>query len=527
MKVLVTDSINPCVESILRDVARVDLLPTMQEQELIKIIPNYDALMVRSQTKVTSAVIQHSKLKIIGRAGVGVDNIDIEAATQKGIIVTNSPDGNTIAAAEHTLGLIFALTRNIPLANASVQEGKWERSKFVGRELYGKTLGIVGFGRIGKHVGRVAVTLGMSLCVFDPYASQDIVQQEGGEYFTDLESFLKKCDYFTLHVPKTKETTHMINKDTLALMKKGAYIINASRGGIIDEIALRESIDAGHIGGAALDVFENEPDTQNFPLRGCPKAVLTPHLGASTEEAQLNVAIDVAGQIKSVLSGGTAQSAVNIPSLRADKLEPIKDYMPIAQNAGAFIAQLLQEKIESIAITAQGELASKNLESLEVAILKGILSAHFEDVNYVNAPLIAKQSGITHMIIQSSLPCNFPSLLSIKAKGKNAEHSISVSMVANIPKVLCLDEYETAFSIGQHTLLIPHQNKPAMIAKIAEILGSKHQININHMSVTQGKNGESLMLISTDVAIQNEVLEEIRQTDGIGKPSYIYLGPAQ
>lgn len=527
MKILVTDAINPCVEGILRENGRVDFLPPMSEEELLKIIANYDALMVRSQTKVTRNIIEASNLKIIGRAGVGVDNIDIEAATQKGIIVTNSPDGNTIAAAEHTLALMFALTRNIVPANNSINEGKWDRSSFVGKELYGKTLGIVGFGRIGKHVGKVATALGMSLCVFDPYASSEIVEKEGGEYFTDLESFLKQCDYFTFHVPKTKETTHMINKDTLALMKKGAFIINASRGGIIDEEALKEFILSNHIGGAALDVYENEPDVNNFPLRDCPRVVLTPHLGASTQEAQINVAIDVAQQIKSVLSGGTAQSAVNIPSLRADKLEPVKDYMLIAQNAGAFIAQTIAEKIDTIEITTQGQLAQKNLESLEVAILKGILETRFENINYVNAPLIAKQRGIQYTTTQSNAPCNFPSLLSIKIIGKTQTRNISVSMIANTPKILKLSNYDTAYTLQKHTLIIPHKNQPSMIAKIANILGDKYQININHMSVTQGESEESLMILSTDLAIQNNILDDIAQINGVTNPQYIYLSNPQ
>ncbi|MCE3039920.1 phosphoglycerate dehydrogenase [Helicobacter anatolicus] len=524
MKILVTDSINTCVKDILAEVGEVDFLPSMNEDELMKIIENYDALMVRSQTKVTKNIIEKSKLKIIGRAGVGVDNIDLEAATQKGIIVTNSPDGNTIAAAEHTLALIFALTRNIvPANNSIILDKKWDRSSFVGRELYGKTLGIVGFGRIGKHVGKVATTLGMSLCVFDPYSSKEIVESHQGRFYEDLESFLKVCDYFTFHVPKTKETTHMINKDTLKIMKKGAFIINASRGGIIDEVALKEAIMSNHIGGAALDVYENEPDVANFPLCDCKNVVLTPHLGASTQEAQTNVAIDVAEQIKSVLNGGYAESAINIPSLKIEKLEPVKNYMLLAQNAGNFIAQIMTEKINTITIIAQGLLAQKNLEPLEIAILKGILDHKIENVNFVNAPLFAKQYGINYTTLQSSAPCNFPNLLSIQAKGATQEHSISVGIIAGIPKILKINQYDTSFNLQKHTLLIPHKNQPSMIAKIAQILGDEHQININHMSVTQGENGMSLMMLDIGESLNYEILNNIAQIDGIKDPKYICL----
>ena len=300
-KVLITDSIHECVRDILKPVAKVDILPTMSEEKLIEMIKDYDVLMVRSATKVTEKIINASRLKIIARAGVGLDNIDVVAAKQKDILVLNSPDGNTIAAAEHTLALLFAVTRNLSQAFSSTASGKWERSSFLGRELYGKTLGIVGFGRIGQHVGRVAKALGMSLVVFDPYADSKRVESEGAEYFKELESMLPECDYLTLHVPKTKETTHLINEKTIALMKKGSFIINCSRGGIIDETALKEALISGQIAGAGLDVYESEPDITKSPIFGMKNVSLTPHIGASTKEAQEKVAIDVANQVKTIL----------------------------------------------------------------------------------------------------------------------------------------------------------------------------------------------------------------------------------
>ena len=318
MKVLVTDKINETAGRIIEQTAQVDFLPTMTEEELIKIIPQYDAMMVRSQTKVTAKIIEAgTNLKIIGRAGVGVDNIDVEAATQKGIIVVNSPDGNTMAAAEHTVALMLAMSRNIVPAATSTKEGKWDRSKFTGCELYKKTLGIIGLGKIGSHVAEVALAFGMKIVVFDPYTSKEIVEKMGGEYVENLDDFWGRCDYITVHVPKTKETVNLINKDTIAKMKQGVRLVNCARGGIINEADLKDAIENGQVASAAIDVYEKEPNITECPLIHCKgNIVLTPHLGASTKEAQMNVAIDVAEQIKQVLSGGSASSAVNISTSR-------------------------------------------------------------------------------------------------------------------------------------------------------------------------------------------------------------------
>jgi D-3-phosphoglycerate dehydrogenase len=314
MKVLVTDKINEVAVNILTDGTGIeaDLLPTMTEDELVEKIKDYDAIMVRSQTKVTDKIINNSHLKIIGRAGVGVDNIDVAAATEKGIVVVNSPDGNTVAAAEHTLAMMMALSRHIPAACESARQGKWEKTKFKGNELFGKTLGIIGFGKIGHHVAHVALALGMKVVVSDPFAAREVVEKAGCEYIGTLDELWGVCDYITVHTPKTKDTIHMINKDTIGKMKKGVKLINCARGGIIDEEALKAAIENGQVGGAAIDVFENEPEIQNSPLVSVDgNIVLTPHLGASTSEAQIKVAVDVAHQIKDVLTGGKPTSPVN------------------------------------------------------------------------------------------------------------------------------------------------------------------------------------------------------------------------
>ena len=528
MKVLVTDKINESAGKIIEKAAQVDFLPTMTEEELIKIIPDYDALMVRSQTKVTSKIIDAGKnLKIIGRAGVGVDNIDVDAATQKGIIVVNSPDGNTMAAAEHTIALMLAMARNIAPAATSTKAGNWDRAKFTGTELYKKTLGVIGFGKIGTHVAEVGLALGMKLVVFDPFASKEIVEKTGAEYVQNLDDFWGKCDFITVHVPKTKDTLNMINKDTISKMKTGVRLVNCARGGIINEQDLKDAIDSGKVAGAAIDVYENAPNTKECPLINCTgNIVLTPHLGASTQEAQINVAVDVAEQIREVLSGGSASSAVNIPSLRPDKLEPVKDYMQIAENSGELGMQIADGVIKSIEITAQGDLAELDIQPLEVAVLKGVLSAMLEGVNYVNAPVLAKKRGIDIISARSKVKCNFAGLLTIKLTTDKGTTTVAGALVAkDIPRIVKINDYETSIRPQKHMLLVPHVNKPSMIAQVAKVIG-ENNINIGSMNVVQKNDKhetESIMVINIDSEVNAAVLSEIEKIDGVHNPKYVKL----
>lgn len=527
MKVLVTDKINESAGKIIEPAAEVDFLPTMTEEELIKIIPNYDALMVRSQTKVTASIINAGvNLKIIGRAGVGVDNIDLEAATQKGIIVVNSPDGNTMAASEHTIALMLAMARNVAPAATSTKEGKWERSKFVGTELYNKTLGIIGFGKIGSHVGEVALALGMKVVVYDPFASKEVVEKMGAEYVDNLDDFWAKPDFITVHVPKTKDTLNMINKDTISKMKQGVRLVNCARGGIINENDLKDAINSGYVAGAAIDVYENEPNIQECPLIQCEKnIVLTPHLGASTTEAQMNVAIDVAEQIKAVLSGGSASSAVNIPSLRPDRLEPVKDYMGIAENTGELAVQLSTGAIKSIEITADGDLADLDIQPLEVAILKGAFSSRLEGVNYVNAPVIAKKRGIDVVSAHSRAKSNFAGRITVKLTTDKETTVVAGALVTkDIPRIVKINEYETSIRPERHVLIVPHTNKPSMIAQVARVIGEKG-INIGSMNVVQknDKHEESIMVINIDTTVDDETLKAIEKIDGVHNPKYVNL----
>lgn len=532
MKVLVTDKINEAAASILKPVAEVDVLPTMSEDELCKVIDKYDALMIRSQTKVTPKIIEAAKnMKIIGRAGVGVDNVDLESSTQHGIIVVNSPDGNTHAAAEHTLAIMLAMSRNIPQAVSSTKQGLWERSKFVGTEVFGKTLGIIGLGKIGSHVAKVAIALGMKVVVCDPYASKEIVEKIGALYIPTFDEFWGLCDYITLHTPKTKDTIHMINKDTIAKMKKGVKIINCARGGIIDEKALAEAIENGQVSGAAIDVYEDEPKIELSPLlKAQGNILLTPHLGASTKEAQLNVAIDVAEQIKEVLQGGSARSAVNIPSLKAEKLEPVKDYMQLAENLGEIVSQLASESFKAVDITVDGYLSTVDVSPIETAVLKGIYSKQLDAVNYVNAPVIAKERGLETKISKSNKDSVALGAISVKITTDKDEYTASGALITKeIERITQINQYVTSIKPEKHMLIIPHENKPSMIAKVATVIG-KHDININRMNVAQkskplakSKDNISIMIINTDTAVDKNTLSEISKIEGVQKAKYISI----
>ena len=528
MKVLITDKINEAAGNILKDVAEVDFLPTMSEDELAEKIKDYDALMIRSQTKVTKKILDSAKnLKIVGRAGVGVDNVDLEAATQNGIIVVNSPDGNTNAAAEHTIALMLAMSRNIPQAAVSTKTGAWERSKFTGVEVYGKTLGVIGLGKIGSHVAQVALALGMNVVVCDPYTTKETVEKIGAKYIPNLDEFWGICDYISIHTPKTKETMYLINRNTLNRMKPGVRIINCARGGIIDEAALKDAIDSGHVASAAIDVFEDEPNIEKSPLiESKGNILLTPHLGASTTEAQFNVAIDVAEQIREVLSGGSAKAAVNIPSLKPSVLEPVKDYMLLAENLGEIAAQIATGNFKSVEMIVKGNLSELDVSPLEVAVQKGIFSSRMESINYVNAPIIAKQRGIDFIISKSQKDCTYIGSITIKLHTDKEVVTVTGALIAqNMPRIVQINEYNMSIEPDCHMLLLPHENKPSMIAKVAAVIG-ENNININRMHVAQNKDSkenESIMIINTDTDVDEQTLKTIMKIDGIRSAKYIKL----
>jgi D-3-phosphoglycerate dehydrogenase len=517
-KVLVSDPIDQVGIDILSQVAQVDVKTGLPLEELVRIIPEYDGLMIRSGTRVTQQVIEAgNNLKIIGRAGVGVDNVDVPAATRKGIVVVNSPEGNTIAAAEHTLAMMMALSRYIPAANQSVKSGQWDRKSYTGNEVYKKTLGIVGLGKIGAHVATVAQAMGMKLLAYDPYVSHERAEQLSCR-LVELDILLQEADYITLHLPKTPETTHLINAAAIAKMKPTARIVNCARGGIIDEAALHAALKQGQLAGAALDVFEQEPLGES-PLKELGKElILTPHLGASTEEAQVNVAVDVAEQIRDVLLGLPARSAVNIPGLRPDLLEKLRPYLQLAETLGNLVGQLAGGRVESLNIRLQGELATNQSQPIVVAALKGLLSnALQERVNYVNASIEAKERGI-HVIEtrDASIKDYTGGSLYLTAKGSLGEHSVSGALLGDTEiRITSVDDFPVNVPPNRYMLFTLHRDMPGIIGKIGSLLGS---FNVNIASMQVGRKivrGDAVMVLSIDDPLPDNILAEIMKVSGI------------
>ncbi len=517
-KVLVSDPIAPEGIEILRRVADVDVKTGLSKEELADIIGEYDALAVRSETKVTADILaQAGKLKIIGRAGVGVDNIDVEAATARGILVVNSPEGNTLAAAELTFAMLLALARSIPQADQSLRGGRWDRKKFMGSEVYDKTLGVVGLGKIGKEVVKRAQAFGMAILGYDPYLNPE--QAEAlGITLVDLDTLYAQSDYITVHVPKTKETSGMINAQKLALMKPTVRLINCARGGIIDEQALADAARAGRIGGAAVDVFSTEPAPAGNPLLGVPNIITTPHLGASTEEAQVNVAIDIAEQIVDVLAGRPARAAVNMPSVPADVLGRIEPYLMLAEKIGSLHAQLTSSSISEVEVVYEGEFDALPTVHLTRAVLKGLLDQIIpESVNYVNAPALASARGIKVTESRTSAPANGGSLLTVRKKGaESGEREISGTVFSrdNV-RILTIDGYRVDIRPSGPMLITKHTDRPGVIGKVGTLMGD-NAINIAGMHVGRESEGQgAVMVLKLDTVVPDAILAQVRQVDGM------------
>lgn len=516
-KVLVSDSVDSTGIKIISEVAHVDVKTGLSPEELVNIIPEYDALMIRSGTKVTKEIIEAAnQLKIIGRAGVGVDNVDVQAATRKGIVVVNSPEGNTIAAAEHALAMMLALSRHIPEANQSVKNKKWDRKKYIGTEVYKKTLGVIGLGKIGSHVATAAKAMGMKILAYDPFISKERASQLGC-ILVDLDFLFSESDYITIHVPKTKETANLINAESLNKMKPTTRIVNCSRGGIIDEDALVEALKADKIAGAALDVFETEPlgESELRDLGG--KIILTPHLGASTAEAQINVAVDVAEQIRDVILGLPARSAVNIPGLNPDVMEKLRPYLKLAETLGNLVGQLAGGRIESLNVNLQGELADNQGQPLVVAAIKGLLSpALRERVNYVNAAIEAKERGIRVVETRDASVKDYSASIHLEATGSKGTHSVTGALLSNGEiRITDLDDFPVNVPPNNNMLFTLHRDMPGIIGKIGSLLGS---FNVNIASMQVGRKivrGDAVMVLSIDDPLPEGILTEITKVAGI------------
>ncbi len=511
MPILVVDPIAQDGIDALKRYTNVDVRLGLSRDELLDLVGNYDGLVVRSETKVTADVIAAGgRLQVIGRAGVGVDNIDVEAATTRGIVVVNAPSGNTIAVAEHTLGLILAAARNITQAAAALREGRWERAKFMGVEIRGKTLGVLGLGRIGTEVARRAQAFEMRIIGHDPYVSEEHASRIGAR-LVDLPTILAECDILTIHTPATLDTEGLIGKKEMALMKPTAWIVNCARGGIVDEAALLEALDAGTIGGAALDVFSKEPAGDN-PLVRHPKVVATPHLAASTQEAQVNVAVELAEQMVAVLEGRPAPFAVNAPPISAESARVLAPFSRLAQTLGSVGMQLAVGQLRGVEITYSGEIADHDTAVLKASAIRGLLENITEEpVTLVNAAIVARSRGLRVTELKSSAPENYTNLITVEVQTDQGQSIVGGTILNGTAHIVRIDEYWVSVACtGSHVLLTRHIDRPGIIGDVGTMLG-KSNINISQMQVgRETQRGPALMLVFIDEAIPPETLHQIQ-----------------
>jgi D-3-phosphoglycerate dehydrogenase len=504
-RILVTDGMAAEGLAILKQGGHTVESRKLTPDELVKCIGEYDGLVIRSATQVTAAVLKASapKLKIVGRAGVGVDNVDVPAATAAGVIVMNAPLGNIISAAEHTIGMIFAAARHIPQAHAKLTKGEWDKKSFVGVELHGKTLGIIGLGKIGKHVAEVMQAAGMDVVAFDPFLSPEVAKELRIES-VDLETLLRRADAITIHTPLTPQTRNLINAERLKLVKKGVRIINVARGGIVDEPALIEAVKAGQV-IAAFDVFAEEPLPAGSAFYGLPGSIITPHLGASTEEAQTKVSVDIANQFNTWFASGKIVNAVNV-QLRVDPA--IDGYLGAAEKLGAALAQTLDAPLKGIEVIASGELAKYDTKPLAVAALKGALSKISDQVvNFVTVSQIAKERGIG--VTSSVKDIGNAPQLTVKAVTADGDRVISGGIVAGQLRVLQYNEYPIDLPIGGHLLIMEYPDRPGMVGKYGTLLG-ENKINIARMEVSRiDGRGDALVLLTLDDPVPAPVFDQI------------------
>lgn len=525
-RVLVCDPLADEGLAILRERCDVDLLTDLSEDRIVEIIGNYDALVVRSGTNVTSRIIEAGRrLKIIGRAGTGVDNIDVDAATKRGIPVVNAPEGNTLAATEHTMAMMLALARNIPQANASLRRGEWKRSRFMGIELNEKTLGIIGLGRIGREVAKRANAMSMRCLAYDPFISSERAREIGVELLP-LDDVFRQSDVITVHTPLTSETHHLINAEKIAMMKDGVRLINCARGGIIDEQALYEALKRGKVAGAALDVFEKEPPLDS-PLLTLDSVVVTPHLGASTFEAQQNVAITVAKEIVNVLHGGQPKYAVNAPMVPPDLLERLEPYTVLAEKMGRFIIQLVQGRLERVEIEYAGDLSSlaPNTRYITRYILKGLMDPILQTpVTIINADYIAKERGIAIRESITEESRGFKNLITLSVKTDRMSETMSGSVfMKDRIRIVSIGGYTMDMIPEGYVIVSRHLDKPGVIGRASTILG-EHNINIAGMQVGRIKPGEeAIMVLNVDSEVPADVMDLIRKKVGIFTATFVKL----
>ena len=511
-KVLVSDGLAPEGLAILEQAPGLALVnrPGLSAQQLLEAIRDVDGLVVRSNTKVTGEVIAAAReLRVIGRAGIGVDNVDVAAATQRGIVVVNTPEGNNITTAEHALALLIALARHVPQATASMKAGKWEKSKFSGTELFARTLGVIGLGNIGRIVADRARGLGMRVIAADPYTSAEVAAKIDVE-LVPFDELLQRADAVTVHVPKTKETTKLLGRNAFAKMKRGVLVVNAARGGIVDEAALLEALDSGQVGGAGLDVFEQEPPPKDHPLLQHERVICTPHLGASTEQAQLNVSIAVAEQVRDFLLTGAIRNAVNVPSISPELLEQVRPYLRLGEKLGRFQSQLSPGAIEEIEIEYAGEVAELRVAPITIAVLKGLLERFSDRVNMVNAPLIAQERGIRVVETKSSRPLDFASAIITRVRGTVDRLIAGAIFHGGQPRIVRIDDFMLEAIPEGPTILLHNHDRPGVVGAVGCLLGDA-RINISRMQLALVRErAEAAMLVNVDQMPADEVMEKLR-----------------
>src|SRR5262245_16617490 len=514
-RVLLTDSLGPEGLEKLRGQPEleIDARPGIKPDELLAAIRGAHGLIIRSGAKVTADVLGHAdKLRVIGRAGIGVDNVDVDAATKRGIVVMNTPGGSNVTTAEHAITMLLALARNVPQAAASVRAGRWERSRWLGTEVCNKVLGVIGLGNIGAIVAERAIGLRMKVIAFDPFVTLETAARLRVE-LVSLDELYAGADFITIHTPLTPETRGLIGRDTLARMKRGVRIVNCARGGIVDEAALADAIRAGHVAGAALDVLEKEPPPAGHPLLQLEQVICTPHLGASTGEAQVNVAIAIAQQVADFLCRGIIQNAVNVPSLSPEVLQVLRPYLLLAEKLGALVAQVISDPPLEISVQASGEVAERELRSLAAAVLRGLLGHLLESgVNYVNAPAIARERGIK--VIEARAPETSDYLNSIVVRLRTPSRTVAVQGVvfsADTLRVVRIDGFRMEAVPDGHILMLHNRDVPGVVGRVGTLLGER---GINIAGIELGRErigGMALSLIHVDEPVQPDVLDELRR----------------
>ncbi|URD60609.1 phosphoglycerate dehydrogenase [Sphingomonas sp. KRR8] len=515
-KVLISDKMDPKAAAIFRERGiQVDEITGKTPDELAAIIGDYDGLAIRSSTKVTPKILAAAtRLKVVGRAGIGVDNVDIPAATARGVVVMNTPFGNSITTAEHAIALMFALARQLPEADASTQAGKWEKNRFMGVELTAKTLGLIGAGNIGSIVASRALGLKMKVIAFDPFLTPERALEMGVEK-VELDDLLRRADFITLHTPLTDQTRNILSREALAKTKHGVRIINCARGGLIDEAALKDALDSGQVAGAALDVFETEPATAS-PLFGTPGFISTPHLGASTSEAQVNVAIQVAEQMSDFLIAGGVTNAINMPSLSAEEAPRLKPYMTLAEKLGRLVGQVLGDTVRSVAIEVEGAAAELNQKPITGAVLAGLMGTYSQTVNMVNAPFLAKERGLDVREVRHEREGDYHTLVRVTVGTDAGERTVAGTLFGNSgPRLVDIFGVPVEAELSGAMLYIVNNDAPGFIGKLGTTLGSAG-LNIATFNLgRRAAGGEAVALVAVDEPVPAPVVQQLCALEGV------------